>query len=50
MGISDLSRRYNKPVSEGTTQTDPSVYIRFACNLFLNEIISAIKDEKEMNE
>lgn len=50
MGISDISRRYGKPVLDGQSQTDPSVYIRFACNLFLNEIIEAIKEEKEMRE
>ena len=26
------------------------MYIRFACNLFLNEIILAIQDEKEQRE
>lgn len=30
------------------SQTDPGAYIKFACNMFLNEVNEAIKDEKEL--
>ena len=50
MGISDMSKKYEKSMNECETQTDPSAYIRFACNLFLHEIVEAIKDEKELRE
>ena len=50
MDVTEMTRMYNKPSQDSQSQTDPSVYIRFACNLFLNEIILAIKDEKEQRE
>lgn len=44
------NRKLNQNRSDAKTQTDPLAYINFACELFLNEVIQAIKDEKDYDK
>lgn len=32
------------------SQTDPGIYIRFACNMFLAELDQTIRDENEFQK
>ena len=44
-------RRFDQEVKLAIgSQTDPGVYIRFACNMFLSELDQAIREEKECKE